>query len=365
MKTKICVYGKSQSRTALGIINAYLKLYPDTTLSGLQLAFPKSLNPKSFTDNIIVPEKEAIGYEKHFFEREDELVILKNGERLALVELWTKDDFDAICEHAKQYGIKVADIEETKPFEKGSYELKYLDGFIPSEESCNKCEIKWWWILILVLLLLFALYCIIKCYQCKEPSKSDISQIENVTTAPAANTTENVDKEALALKDKFFSDTGDSIIIRFSDGKEWKIGKNSSEYALFNYLNSDDTNAGVSDESKKWINLDKLRFETGKANFTPEAEKQLESVSMVLKSFPSSRIKIGGYTDNTGTDEINKRLSTERAKVTAEKLSASGIEKNRIEYEGYGSQYPICPENNTDDCKAANRRISILVTQKK
>jgi outer membrane protein OmpA-like peptidoglycan-associated protein len=360
MEAKICVYGKSQSRTALGIINAYLKLYPDSSLSELQQAFPKSLNPKSFTDNIIVPEKEALGQEKNFFEREDELIILKNGERLALVELWTKDDFDAICEHAKQYGIEVAEIEGTKPFEKGSYELKFLDGFIPPEENVKEQKDKWWWILLLVLLLLFVLLWLLKCENCKKQSNSNPAPVEDVIPSPAATTSENLEEESAAVINNAVSDSGDAITIKFPDGKEWKIGKNSSEFALFNFLNSDDANAGT----KEWVNLDKLRFETGKAQLTSEADKQLESVVMLLKFFPNSHIKIGGYTDNTGTDEMNKRLSTERAKVTAEKLIASGIEKNRIEYEGFGSKFPVCPKNDTDECKAANRRISIIVTQK-
>jgi hypothetical protein len=166
MNAKIRVYGKSQSRTALGIINAYLKLYPDSTLSDLQQAFPKSLNPKSFTDNIIVPEKETKGNEKQFFEREDELVVLKNRKKLALVEVWSKEDFDAICEHAKQYGIEVAEIEEAKPFEKGSYELEYLNEFVPpagitpdqENEDKKKRKFSWWWIILAILLILILSY---------------------------------------------------------------------------------------------------------------------------------------------------------------------------------------------------------------
>ena len=360
MKAKICVYGKSQSRTALGIINAYLKLFPDSSLAELQKAFPKSLNPKSFTDNIIVPEKEAIGNEKHFFEREDELVILKNGERLALVELWTKEDFDAICEHAKQYGIEVAEMEGTKPFEKGSFELKFLDDFIAPEENVEECHFKWWWILVLVLLLLFVVFCVIKCWNCNKSTCSAVAPIEIVLSAPAEDTAVKSEEEPVAVVNETVTDHGDFVTIKFPDGKEWKIGKNSSEYALFKFLKSDDANAGTSYS----VNLDQLRFESGKAKLSPEAEKQLESVAMVLKFFPNSRVKICGYTDNTGTDAMNKRLSTERANVTAEKLSALGIEKNRIEYEGFGAKFPVCPENNTDACKAANRRISIKVTQK-
>jgi len=360
MNAKIRVYGKSQSRTALGIINAYLKLHPDSSLSDLQRAFPKSLNPKSFTDNILVPEQESRGHEKQFFEREDELVVLKNGEKLALVELWTKDDFEAICEHAKQYGIEVAVIEETKPFEKGSYELEYLDGFIPPEESKKKYKFCWLWILLLILLLLFLVFCCKKCCYRDQSSNHVISAIP----ALVENSTQNAEIVSEPDTDKTVTDIGNSISFKFPDGKEWRIDKNSSEFKLFNFLNSDDTKVGASDEAKEWINLDKLCFETGKTKLTPEAEEQLESVAMVLKFFANSHIKIGGYTDNTGTDEINNRLSAERAKVSAEKLIASGLDKNRITHEGYGSQYPVCQENNSEDCRAANRRVSMKVIQK-
>jgi hypothetical protein len=67
MKAKIRVRGKSQSRTALGIVNAYLKLFPDSTLSDLQQAFPKSLNSKSPTDHILVPVAETENHEFSFF----------------------------------------------------------------------------------------------------------------------------------------------------------------------------------------------------------------------------------------------------------------------------------------------------------
>ena len=44
MASKIRVYGKAQNRTVLGIINAYLVMYPHATLADLRKAFPDSLN---------------------------------------------------------------------------------------------------------------------------------------------------------------------------------------------------------------------------------------------------------------------------------------------------------------------------------
>ncbi|MCL1943827.1 MAG: OmpA family protein [Candidatus Azobacteroides sp.] len=366
MKAKIRVYGKSQSRTALGIINAYLKLHPDSTLSDLQQAFPQSLNPKGFTDNIIVPKEEAQkeGNEKLFFEREDELVVLKNGEKLALVEHWNKDEFDAICEHAKQYGIDVAEVEETKPFEKGSYELEYLDKSVPLEPSPDtggkKCKCRWWWLLLLLLLLLIILFCWKKC--CSGPAVNPNAALTTDTIkAPVSNATvvDSINGTPVSPSDNI----GDTITLKLPDGKEWKIWPNGSEYQLYTFLNSD-AKVDTLDKTQGWITLDKLYFQPGKSKLTPESENQLKNIAGILNLFPDSHIKIGGYTDNTGTESVNMKVSTERARVTAEKLIASGVGKNRVTYEGYGQQHPVCPENNTDSCRTLNRRIDVRITQK-
>lgn len=361
MKSKIRVRGKSQSRTALGIINAYLKLHPDATLSELQHVFPKSLNHKSYTDNIIVPVEETLGHEKMFFEHEDELIVLKNGEKLALVEIWSKDDFVAICEHVKQYGIEIAE-EDTRPFEKGSFDLEYLDGFVhPAEIQGNdgkkKCKFNWWWILLLLLLLLIIFFCCKKCCCSDKCCSSDIGVAEEII--PVVSVTSNDEKKI----NNSVSDTGDAISFTLPDGNEWKIMKNTPEFKLFTFLNSPDDQANA-DQAKGWITLDKVHFDTGKAKLAPESENQLKNITMIMKFFPNARIRIGGYTDNTGTDELNRTISSERAKVTAEKLISSGIAANRVTYEGYGSQRPVCPGNDSETCRAANRRVDISATHK-
>ena len=379
MKSKIRVYGKSQSRTALGIINAYLKLYPDSTLSDLQRAFPKSLNPKSFTDNIIVPERKTRGMERQFFERENELIKLKNGERLALVEVWRKEDYDAIAEHAKQYGIEVAEIEESKPFEKGSYELEYLNEFVPlgqvppgvppivpEEEDKKKRKFGWWWwLIVLLLLLLILLFCWKKCCPGSACSNPKVTSTENVMPpSPAvANVADSVKNAPDSLANSLIRDMGDALSITLPDGQVWNIAKAGPEFELFSFLNSKDA-AVDSDKTKGWITLSGLSFESGKAELTPQSEPELKNLAAIMKFFPNAQIKLGGYTDNTGPEAINMKLSAQRAKVAAEKLISLGVEVDRVAHEGYGSQYPVCPANDTDACKAANRRIDVKITRK-
>ena len=352
MKTKILVHGKSQSRTALGIINAYLKLYPGATPLDVQVAFPRWLNRRCTANNLIIPVEKTVGYEKMFFEHEDELIVFSTGETYALVEVWDKDDFNSICKHAKQYGIEAAKVG-TKPFEKGSFELEYLNG------NRAKCPFRWWCILLFILLLLLIIFCCRKCCCNNASQNPNIGVVENVTTVQSNNYSE----PPVASTNNLFNDNGASISITLPDGNIFDIAKNSQEYKLFSLLNSSDSQIEA-DQTKGWITLDKVHFEKGKANFASDSENQLKSVAMIMQLFPNSRFKIGGYTDNTGSNATNMKLSTERAKVSAEKLISYEIAENRITHEGYGAQRPVCPPNDSDDCRAENRRVEVKVTHK-
>lgn len=41
-----------------------------------------------------------------------------------------------------------------------------------------------------------------------------------------------------------------------------------------------------------------------------------------------------------------------------------GIAADRLSAEGYGPEHPVCPANDTDVCKAQNRRVDLRVVQK-
>ena len=336
MKVKIRVHGKSQSRTALGIINAYLRLHPGATPDEVQQAFPKSLNHRCPADNLIIPVYETLGYEKLFFEHEDEQIVFSNGEKYALVEVWSKEDFDSICEHAKKYGIEVAK-ENSRPFEKGSFKLEFINIFH---------KFKWMLLFLLILMLLIILLYAIYWHKYNNTiSETFTSKVENVQTKLTS-----------------FSDNGKWVSVKFQNGKVLEMTKDDSEYKLFTFLNCPDSKVS-DDKSKGWIPLDDTHFETGKAILLVDSENQLKNIAMIMQFFPNSRIKIGGYTDDTGNAIVNKKLSHERARIACEKLVSLGIDSYRLEYEGYGSNYPVLPNDN-DNARAANRRVDIRVTKK-
>jgi K(+)-stimulated pyrophosphate-energized sodium pump len=138
------------------------------------------------------------------------------------------------------------------------------------------------------------------------------------------------------------------------------IGELSSEQKLLDFIN--DPNEII--DEKKWITMDRLYFESGGAKLSEKSAQQLKNIAMIMEAYPAVKLKLGAYTDNTGAEEINQRLSEERASNTLNELIKLGIEKNRIAAEGFGDRFPICPANDSKICKAQNRRIDIRVTSK-
>ena len=122
-----------------------------------------------------------------------------------------------------------------------------------------------------------------------------------------------------------------------------------------------DPNKGV--DTATWFNFDRLLFETNSATLKPESREQLRNVAEILKAYPNVKVKVGGYTDNTGDANANQKLSQDRATAVMTELVALGIPAIRLSAEGYGEQYPVA-DNSTDSGRAQNRRIALRVTDK-
>lgn len=86
----------------------------------------------------------------------------------------------------------------------------------------------------------------------------------------------------------------------------------------------------------------------------------LDELVMLLKIDDRSKILVIGHTDNTGTDEINMKISAQRAKDIKKYLVAKGIDENRISDIGLGSKKPSFAEN-TEESRAKNRRAEIVI----
>jgi OOP family OmpA-OmpF porin len=121
--------------------------------------------------------------------------------------------------------------------------------------------------------------------------------------------------------------------------------------------------SGKSVDPPAWFNFDRLLFETGSARLKPESTEQLRNVAEILKAYPKVKVKIGGYTDNTGDPDANLKLSQDRATNVMNQLVILGVAADRLSAEGYGQQYPVA-DNATDTGRQQNRRIAMRVTEK-
>lgn len=123
---------------------------------------------------------------------------------------------------------------------------------------------------------------------------------------------------------------------------------------------------------KVYVSMEnKLLFQTGSWSVGAEGRKAVVEVGKVLAQNPDITVLIEGHTDNDkilgnigGGIENNWDLSTKRATAIVNILAEnSGIKKQNLTAAGRGEFAPIL-SNDTNEGKAKNRRIEIILTPK-
>jgi outer membrane protein OmpA-like peptidoglycan-associated protein len=156
-----------------------------------------------------------------------------------------------------------------------------------------------------------------------------------------------------------FSGLGRFMERELPGGMRIDVPENGMESKLLSYIQDPVRSAG----KELWFDFDRVTFETNSAIPKPDSEEQLTNLASILKAYPHVRLKVGGYTDNTGNRRANQRLSENRAESVVRELIGLGIASNRAEAEGFGDQHAIA-DNATEQGRAKNRRISVKVLQK-
>lgn len=100
----------------------------------------------------------------------------------------------------------------------------------------------------------------------------------------------------------------------------------------------------------------KIRFEPGLATIDGKGAAILDDIADLLKNCGDLRMEIGGHTDSQGRDEMNAKLSLERARAVLEALRQRRVPISTFEIEGYGETRPIA-DNDTEEGREINRRI--------
>ena len=103
-----------------------------------------------------------------------------------------------------------------------------------------------------------------------------------------------------------------------------------------------------------------LLFDAGGATLKPGAQRALDNLAQFLTKYPERDIAIEGFTDSTGTRELNQQLSEKRAWSVKAALVARGIQSTRIDARGYGPSFPVA-SNDTPTGRQLNRRVEIVI----
>jgi chemotaxis protein MotB len=106
-----------------------------------------------------------------------------------------------------------------------------------------------------------------------------------------------------------------------------------------------------------------LLFHSGKADLTPEALPLIDQIAKILVDL-RYQIQVNGFTDNVPIHnaqfESNWDLSATRAISVVKRFVAAGIDPTLLVGAGFGEYHPVAT-NSTNEGKAANRRVSIVV----
>ncbi|MCU0468023.1 MAG: OmpA family protein [Arcicella sp.] len=108
------------------------------------------------------------------------------------------------------------------------------------------------------------------------------------------------------------------------------------------------------------VEMNNIFFEFGKATLKPESYPELNRIAEFFKTNKKVISEISGHTDNVGSDEVNNKLSQERADVVRNYLLTQGVPAERITAKGYGKTRPKV-DNNTPENQAINRRVEFEI----
>lgn len=133
------------------------------------------------------------------------------------------------------------------------------------------------------------------------------------------------------------------------DGVEVKFGNNP--------LDPDDDILSIPVGGK--LILRGIEFETGKADITPQSERILGFALRALQSRQEMELLIVGHTDNSGSRDLNLKLSLDRANSVKNWLVNKGIAESRLQAEGKGPDEPLVPNTSPQNMQK-NRRVEFI-----
>jgi outer membrane protein OmpA-like peptidoglycan-associated protein len=101
-------------------------------------------------------------------------------------------------------------------------------------------------------------------------------------------------------------------------------------------------------------------FDVGQATLKPGAYHSLNQLAYFMRENARQNVVVEGYTDATGSEELNLALSQRRAEAVKQALIAQGIAPDRIMTRAYGEAFPVA-SNATVAGRQLNRRVEFVI----
>ena len=109
------------------------------------------------------------------------------------------------------------------------------------------------------------------------------------------------------------------------------------------------------------VTMADVLFDTGKYDLRPEARERLARLSGIVLAHPGLNLEVEGHTDSTGGDELNQKLSEQRAGTTREYLIQQGLSDSSVTAKGFGKTMPVA-DNSTVPGRQQNRRVELIIS---
>lgn len=103
-----------------------------------------------------------------------------------------------------------------------------------------------------------------------------------------------------------------------------------------------------------------ILFDVGQADLRPVAQQNLSDLAASLQDYEGTDVLVFGHTDSTGGEDLNQRLSEQRANSARTYLLGAGLMADRVSAIGRGESDPIAT-NETEAGRQENRRVEIAI----
>jgi outer membrane protein OmpA-like peptidoglycan-associated protein len=103
-----------------------------------------------------------------------------------------------------------------------------------------------------------------------------------------------------------------------------------------------------------------ILFDLNSAALRSASRSTLDDLANNFRQYPDNRIIVEGHTDSSGGDQLNQRLSEQRAANVADYLIDKGVAAGAITVYGYGESRPKT-SNDTPEGRQQNRRVEIHI----